>query len=82
MAVFGDYDVDGATSSALLRRFFRAAGLGSDRLHPGSHRGRLRPQRARTAAPEGGRHQPGRDGGLRRHLLGLAAAPRPAWKSS
>lgn len=25
-AVFGDYDVDGATSSALLRRFFRAVG--------------------------------------------------------
>ena len=26
IAVFGDYDVDGATSSALLSRFFRAAG--------------------------------------------------------
>ncbi|HYH17851.1 MAG TPA: single-stranded-DNA-specific exonuclease RecJ [Azospirillum sp.] len=26
IAVFGDYDVDGATSSALLRRFFRALG--------------------------------------------------------
>jgi single-stranded-DNA-specific exonuclease len=26
VAVFGDYDVDGATSSALLRRFFHAAG--------------------------------------------------------
>ena len=26
VAVFGDYDVDGATSSALLRRFFRAVG--------------------------------------------------------
>ena len=26
VAVFGDYDVDGATSSALLQRFFRAAG--------------------------------------------------------
>lgn len=26
VAVFGDYDVDGATSSALLARFFRAAG--------------------------------------------------------
>lgn len=26
VAVFGDYDVDGATSSALLLRFFRAAG--------------------------------------------------------
>jgi single-stranded-DNA-specific exonuclease len=27
VAVFGDYDVDGATSSALLKRFFRAAGV-------------------------------------------------------
>src|SRR6185369_15212901 len=26
IAVFGDYDVDGATSSALLLRFFRAVG--------------------------------------------------------
>lgn len=26
IAIFGDYDVDGATSSALLMRFFRAAG--------------------------------------------------------
>ncbi|MCE9649204.1 MAG: single-stranded-DNA-specific exonuclease RecJ [Parvibaculum sp.] len=26
VAVFGDYDVDGATSSAVLQRFFRAAG--------------------------------------------------------
>lgn len=26
VAVFGDYDVDGATSAALLRRFFRAVG--------------------------------------------------------
>jgi single-stranded-DNA-specific exonuclease len=30
MAIFGDYDVDGATSSALLMRFFRS--LGSDPL--------------------------------------------------
>ena len=28
VAVFGDYDVDGATSSALLTRFFRALGQG------------------------------------------------------
>ena len=30
ITVFGDYDVDGATSSALLRRFFRAIGLEVD----------------------------------------------------
>lgn len=29
IAVFGDYDVDGATSSALLARFFRAVGAGA-----------------------------------------------------
>ncbi|MBT6430400.1 MAG: single-stranded-DNA-specific exonuclease RecJ [Rhodospirillaceae bacterium] len=28
VAVFGDYDVDGATSSALLHRYFRAIGVG------------------------------------------------------
>ena len=28
IAVFGDYDVDGATSSALLMRFFRSVGVG------------------------------------------------------
>lgn len=40
IAVFGDYDVDGATSSALLIRYFRALGLGvrlyiPDRLSEG-----------------------------------------------
>ncbi|MEO5367023.1 MAG: single-stranded-DNA-specific exonuclease RecJ [Magnetococcus sp. WYHC-3] len=40
LAVFGDYDVDGATSSALLVRFFAALGLGMtvyvpDRLREG-----------------------------------------------
>jgi single-stranded-DNA-specific exonuclease len=40
IAVFGDYDVDGATSSALLIRFFRALGCGvrlyiPDRLSEG-----------------------------------------------
>ena len=40
IAVFGDYDVDGATSAALLDRFFRALGVGirvyiPDRLKEG-----------------------------------------------
>lgn len=40
IAVFGDYDVDGATSSALLKRFFEAAGAKArvyipDRLEEG-----------------------------------------------
>ncbi|MFN3232162.1 MAG: single-stranded-DNA-specific exonuclease RecJ [Alphaproteobacteria bacterium] len=40
IAIFGDYDVDGATSSALLSRFFRAVGTSSvtyipDRIREG-----------------------------------------------
>ena len=40
IAVFGDYDVDGATSAALLERFFRAVGVAirvyiPDRLREG-----------------------------------------------
>ena len=34
IAVFGDYDVDGATSSALLARFFRALGTGIETYIP------------------------------------------------
>lgn len=34
IAVFGDYDVDGATSSALLLRFFRAAGANIEAYIP------------------------------------------------
>jgi single-stranded-DNA-specific exonuclease len=31
--IFGDYDVDGATSAALLSRFLRAAGAGEPLLY-------------------------------------------------
>ncbi len=34
IAIFGDYDVDGATSSALLRRYFRAIGLATELYIP------------------------------------------------
>lgn len=34
VAVFGDYDVDGATSSALLMRFFRALGINVESYIP------------------------------------------------
>lgn len=34
ITVFGDYDVDGATSSALLVRYFRAAGIAVDTYIP------------------------------------------------
>src|SRR5215470_16466176 len=33
IAIFGDYDVDGATSAALLSRFLRAVGAGEPLLH-------------------------------------------------
>lgn len=33
IGIFGDYDVDGATSSALLTRFIRAAGGAEPRIH-------------------------------------------------
>ena len=33
VAIFGDYDVDGATSSALLARFLRHSGAGARSIH-------------------------------------------------
>ncbi len=51
IAMFGDYDVDGATSAALLQRFFEAAGGAGHRLHPRPPEGGLRPQPAGAAAP-------------------------------
>ena len=44
VAVFGDYDVDGACSSALMRRFLLAHGLDATHLHPRPHVRGLRPQ--------------------------------------
>ena len=38
IAIFGDYDVDGATASALLRRFFRAAGCEAEVYIPDRRR--------------------------------------------
>ena len=86
VAVFGDYDVDGATSSALLRRFFRAAGSDLTVYIPIASRKATGQMRPHCCAPEGGRHQPCRDGGSRGHLLRPAAAAagsacrgRPPW---
>ena len=45
VAIFGDYDVDGATSAATLARFLRHAGLDSADPYPGSAVRGLRPQR-------------------------------------
>ena len=44
VAVFGDYDVDGATSSALLLRYWRACGRDMRALHPRPPERGLRPQ--------------------------------------
>ena len=50
IAVFGDYDVDGACSSALLQLYLGLHDLGMSGLYPGSPERGLRPQ------PAGDRH--------------------------
>ncbi len=45
IAVFGDYDVDGSTSAALLSDFLTALGSPPAHLHSRSHDGRLWPER-------------------------------------
>jgi len=49
VAIFGDYDVDGATSTALLARFLRRAGSIAD-PYPGSHLRGLWPNVERSAS--------------------------------
>ena len=46
IAVFGDYDVDGATSAALAFALLRRRGAGDPRLHSRPHEGRLWAQSA------------------------------------
>ena len=55
IVVFGDYDVDGATSAALLLRFFAAIGARASVYVPDRHARGLRPERAGAAAPAGTR---------------------------
>ena len=45
VAIFGDYDVDGACSAALLSEYLAACGLRDDRPYPRPRHRRLRPQR-------------------------------------
>jgi single-stranded-DNA-specific exonuclease len=45
IAVFGDYDVDGACSAALLQRFLARHGLAGPHLHPRPHDRGLWPSR-------------------------------------
>ncbi len=70
IAIFGDYDVDGATSAALLSRFLRAAGAaGAAALRAGPHARRLWPERGRLPCAEGRGRGPRHHGRLRHHLL-------------
>ncbi|MFQ7856307.1 MAG: single-stranded-DNA-specific exonuclease RecJ [Flavonifractor plautii] len=68
IAVYGDYDVDGITSTCLLTDFLRREGDG-DPLHPRPDGGGLRPQPGGGAA-SGARGGPHRHGGLRHHRRG------------
>ena len=69
IGVFGDYDVDGATSSALLIRYFRTLGVDVRFAHSRPSDGRIWPQRAGTPgdAETGGPSD--RHGGLRGHVV-------------
>jgi single-stranded-DNA-specific exonuclease len=50
VTIYGDYDVDGATSAALLIRLLRDAGAGGGLLHPRPAAGRLWPVRRSAGA--------------------------------
>ena len=69
IAVFGDYDVDGITSTCLLTDYLRSRGAGAH-AHPPPHRGGLRPRlRCDPRACRAGRHAH-RHRGLRHHRRG------------
>ena len=53
VAIFGDYDVDGACSAALLGEFLRACGVPHLDPHPRPHHRGLRPQRRGDPRPRG-----------------------------
>ena len=62
VAIFGDYDVDGATSAALLARFLRHCGLDPHHPHPRPHLRRLWAERrgdprARRPRRDAARHR-------------------------
>ncbi|KAF0120937.1 MAG: single-stranded-DNA-specific exonuclease [Xanthobacteraceae bacterium] len=61
IAIFGDYDVDGASSSAVLALFLRAAGL--DPFLHSRRGGGHRPRRRRLRPPPGRRDPSRRRGG-------------------
>ena len=69
IAVYGDYDVDGITSTCLLTDFLRREGDG-DPLYPRPDGGGLRPQPGGGGRPPGPGVEPHRHGGLRHHRRG------------
>ena len=77
IAVFGDYDVDGACSSALMQRFLAAHGLRGAHLHPRPHDRGLRPQPRGHRGAGQGRRQADRHGRLRHHQRRAAGGGRP-----
>ena len=74
IGVFGDYDVDGATSAALLTRFFAAIGTAHPDLCAGPAARGLWPQHPGSAAPARRGRAGRRDGRLRHD--GASAAGR------
>ena len=66
IAIFGDYDVDGACSAALMSQYLAACGCETDRTHPRPrHRG-LWPERRGDRGLRGERRDAPRHGRLRR----------------
>ena len=57
VAIFGDYDVDGARRPLLVATFLRVAGLDPQGLHPGPHLRGLWTERRRRSARSRGRAQ-------------------------
>ena len=81
VAIFGDYDVDGATASALLARFLRPLRSRPDRAYPGSHLRGLRAERrgdplARRARRDAAGHRRLRHRQHRAARRGAPARPR------
>ena len=78
IAVFGDYDVDGACSAALMQRFLAAHGLAARIYIPDRMTEGYGPEPRRHRGPRQGRRQADRHGRLRHHQRRSAGGRRPA----
>ena len=72
--MIGDYDVDGATSTALLARYLRALGVAVEIVIPDRMQRRLRPQRPACSTSWPARLPAGGDAGHRHHGVRAAGA--------